>query len=485
MADSGDEDLPLEREFVKPQQALAHLTAAPVASKKASQPFNPSGAVGVVVEPALALPVASTSAAPPAASTPSAPAPLAVGSALASGATVTVVKRAPKQRGRMRQLVTAVGKGKGKAKAVEEEEEESDFDSSEATSGEDDDEEEDSAGEDGNEEEWKGIDGEAEEAAAASSHSASDGEGGSGDDGSEMSDEEHSDEEAEEADDAPKRPPRERGAFRAWADEQVLKASGQEADTSAQPAEVDDGTYKPLLPAGSGFKNKVDPNGITGPLGAVIPKSELPSLPPQRTVHIAVTRTPEIEASRAELPVVKEEDRVMEVIRGHPVVVLCGETGSGKTTQIGQFLWEAGFGDPSSGAFCILRRHQLPLTLFHADNPGMVAITQPRRVAALSTSARVRTELGLADDSSLVAHRIRYSSTSAADTKLVLMTDGVLLRELAADFLLTKYSVVVVDEAHERGVNTDVLIGVLSRVAKLREKQWRSGKEGAKVRQPV
>lgn len=62
------------------------------------------------------------------------------------------------------------------------------------------------------------------------------------------------------------------------------------------------------------------------------------------------------------------------------------------------------------------------------------------------------------------------------------MTDGVLLRELAQDFLLSKYSVVVVDEAHERGVNTDVLIGVLSRVARLREDMWRQGKEGAKVR---
>lgn len=115
------------------------------------------------------------------------------------------------------------------------------------------------------------------------------------------------------------------------------------------------------------------------------------------------------------------------------------------------------------------------------DNPGMVAITQPRRVAALSTSQRVRAELCLPADSTLVAHRIRYSSTSAADSKLVFMTDGVLLRELAGDFLLSKYSVVVVDEAHERGVNTDVLIGVLSRVARLREEMWRSGKEGIKV----
>lgn len=111
----------------------------------------------------------------------------------------------------------------------------------------------------------------------------------------------------------------------------------------------------------------------------------------------------------------------------------------------------------------------------------MVAITQPRRVAALSTSMRVRAELCLSAESTLVAHRIRYSSTSSDDTKLVFMTDGVLLRELASDFLLSKYSVVVVDEAHERGVNTDVLIGVLSRVARLREEMWKSGKDGIKV----
>jgi len=111
----------------------------------------------------------------------------------------------------------------------------------------------------------------------------------------------------------------------------------------------------------------------------------------------------------------------------------------------------------------------------------MVAITQPRRVAALSTSQRVREELCLPANTSLVAHRIRYSSTASPNTKLVFMTDGVLLRELAADFLLSKYSIVVIDEAHERGVNTDVLIGVLSRVAKLRESQWKSGKKGVKV----
>ncbi|BGP37169.1 putative ATP-dependent RNA helicase DHR1 [Rhodotorula kratochvilovae] len=457
MAEGGDDDVALDREFVKPQQALALSTAAPPSAKKNTQPFNPSGSLGVVVESAASsAPIASTS------STPSAPpvpaAPPAVGSALAAGATVTVVKRALKQRGRMRELIGAVGKGKGKAKAEPdpEPEEQSDFDSSEASSDEDGDESDGA-------EEWKGIDGEDDdEAASAEGGAGGDaGEGSSGDEAGGSEEDEEDEDGSEEEEDGVKPPPRERGAFRAWADEQVRVAAGV-ADDAARPAEEDDGTYKPLLPAGSGFKNKVDPSGITGPLGAVLPKAELPTLPPQRTVHVAVKRTPEIEASRAELPVVKEEDRVMEAIRGNSVVVICGETGSGKTTQVGQFLWEAGYGDPSS------------------DNPGMVAITQPRRVAALSTSARVRTELGLPDDSSLVAHRIRYSTTASPDTKLVFMTDGVLLRELASDFLLNKYSVVVVDEAHERGVNTDVLIGVLSRVAKLREKQWKEGKAGAK-----
>ncbi|PRQ74930.1 hypothetical protein AAT19DRAFT_13952 [Rhodotorula toruloides] len=278
---------------------------------------------------------------------------------------------------------------------------------------------------------------------------------------SDEDEDEDEDEESEEEQDGVRRPPRIRGSFRAWADAQVLAAAGLDSTTSTAVAD-DEGTYKPLLPAGSGVAPAPLPEGTTGPLGAPLPASDLPTLPPQRTIYVPVTRTPEIEAQRAELPVVKEEDRVMAAIRGNAVVVICGETGSGKTTQIGQFLWEAGFGDAKS------------------DNPGMVAITQPRRVAALSTSARVRTELNLPPTSSLVAHRIRYSSTTSPDTKLVFMTDGVLLRELAADFLLSKYSVVVVDEAHERGVNTDVLIGVLSRVAKLREKRWKAGKEGAK-----
>ena len=117
-----------------------------------------------------------------------------------------------------------------------------------------------------------------------------------------------------------------------------------------------------------------------------------------------------------------------------------------------------------------------------ADDPGMIAITQPRRVAAVSLSARVKSELNLSASSSVVAHQIRYSSTTSSSTAIKFMTDGVLLRELASDFLLSRYSCVIVDEAHERGVNTDVLIGVLSRVARLREKMWREKKDTRPLR---
>ena len=114
------------------------------------------------------------------------------------------------------------------------------------------------------------------------------------------------------------------------------------------------------------------------------------------------------------------------------------------------------------------------------DNPGIIGITQPRRVAAVSMAARVAHELSLT--SSHVSYQIRYDATVSPQTSIKFMTDGVLLRELATDFLLTKYSVIIIDEAHERSMNTDILIGVLSRVIKLREEMWKEGKGNAKAR---
>lgn len=113
----------------------------------------------------------------------------------------------------------------------------------------------------------------------------------------------------------------------------------------------------------------------------------------------------------------------------------------------------------------------------------MIGITQPRRVATVSMAKRVAQELSLT--SSHVSYQIRYDATVSPHTSIKFMTDGILLRELATDFLLTNYSVIIIDEAHERSINTDILIGVLSRVIGLREELWKEKKDGAKVRQKL
>ena len=97
----------------------------------------------------------------------------------------------------------------------------------------------------------------------------------------------------------------------------------------------------------------------------------------------------------------------------------------------------------------------------------------------MSMASRVAHELSMTPTK--VSYQIRYDGTVSASTVIKFMTDGVLLRELAIDFLLKKYSVIIVDEAHERSINTDILIGVLSRIVKLREEMWREGKDDMKV----
>lgn len=254
-------------------------------------------------------------------------------------------------------------------------------------------------------------------------------------------------------------PKRSKG-FKNWA----LNAMGNVVqETQPDLLAVNDAeSSKPKKPKQPGPKT----GEFVGPMGSTfaIPTTSLLTGSDQgSSARPTLKRRPSVAESRMELPILAEEQNIVEAVLMNPVVVICGETGSGKTTQVPQMLYEAGFGFPGSA------------------NPGMVAVTQPRRVAAVSLAERVRDELGFDKKSGIVAHQIRYSSTTSPDTAIKFMTDGVLLRELATDFLLSRYSVVVVDEAHERGVNTDVLIGVLSRVAKLREKRWRES-EGSKDR---
>uniref|UniRef100_A0A8C7GWP7 RNA helicase n=1 Tax=Oncorhynchus kisutch TaxID=8019 RepID=A0A8C7GWP7_ONCKI len=151
--------------------------------------------------------------------------------------------------------------------------------------------------------------------------------------------------------------------------------------------------------------------------------------------------------SRLRLPVLAEEQVIMEAVRENSFVVLCGETGSGKTTQVPQFLYEAGY----------------------ASGTGIIGVTEPRRVAAVSMSHRVAKEMNLS--TRVVSYQIRYEGNVTSDTKIKFMTDGVLLKEIQKDFLLQRYSVIIIDEAHERSVYTDILIGLLSRIVPLRNKK--------------
>jgi ATP-dependent RNA helicase DHX37/DHR1 len=180
-----------------------------------------------------------------------------------------------------------------------------------------------------------------------------------------------------------------------------------------------------------------------------LPAELIPGSNTTRTAHaVQVIRSEEVQDARLKLPVVEKEQQIMEAIFNHDVVIVSGATGSGKTTQIPQFLLENGFGD-SSG-----------------PTPGMIGITQPRRVAAVSMAKRVGQELGNMGDA--VAHQIRFDTTVGDKTLIKFMTDGVLLRELSEDFSLKKYSAIVIDEAHERTVNTDILISLMSRCVKAR-----------------
>uniref|UniRef100_A0A1Y9J143 RNA helicase n=1 Tax=Anopheles quadriannulatus TaxID=34691 RepID=A0A1Y9J143_ANOQN len=162
--------------------------------------------------------------------------------------------------------------------------------------------------------------------------------------------------------------------------------------------------------------------------------------------YIHVERDPAIQAARLKLPILGEEQIIMETISENKITILAGETGSGKTTQIPQFLYEAGYGER-----------------------GLIGVTEPRRVAAVSMSKRVAHEMNLSTD--VVSYLIRYEGNVTDRTKIKFMTDGVLLKEIEVDFLLNKYSCIILDEAHERSVYTDILMGLLSRIVRLREKR--------------
>ena len=141
-----------------------------------------------------------------------------------------------------------------------------------------------------------------------------------------------------------------------------------------------------------------------------------------------------------DLPVSLHRDQIMEQLAKHQVVIIAGETGSGKTTQLPKMCLAMGL----------------------ADN-GIIGHTQPRRIAARSVAERVAEELDQ-NIGNTVGYQVRFTSEVSSDTRLKVMTDGILLAEIQHDPNLSQYSVIIIDEAHERSLNIDFLLGYLKRL---------------------
>uniref|UniRef100_A0A0R3S0K4 RNA helicase n=1 Tax=Elaeophora elaphi TaxID=1147741 RepID=A0A0R3S0K4_9BILA len=163
----------------------------------------------------------------------------------------------------------------------------------------------------------------------------------------------------------------------------------------------------------------------------------------QKNNFVPVHRSESVETQRSKLPIYAEEQSIMETINDNCATIICGETGSGKTTQLPQFLYEAGY----------------------ARNGKLIGITEPRRVATISMATRVAQEMNLPN---VVSYQIKYEGNRSAETSILFMTDGVLMKEMQKDVMLSAYSVIIIDEAHERSMYSDVLIGLLTRIAPYR-----------------
>ena len=146
-----------------------------------------------------------------------------------------------------------------------------------------------------------------------------------------------------------------------------------------------------------------------------------------------------------QLPVYEQKARILESLERHQVIVVESPTGSGKTTQLPVILHEAGY-----------------------TQTGMIGVTQPRRIAALSVSEFIAHQLKVPLGDT-VGYKMRFEDHTSPSTKIKIMTDGILLQELKLDPWLSKYSVIMVDEAHERSLNIDFILGLLKRI--LQERQ--------------
>lgn len=165
---------------------------------------------------------------------------------------------------------------------------------------------------------------------------------------------------------------------------------------------------------------------------------------------LAPANMPNIHEQRQSLPIYRLRAELMQAIHDHQILVVIGETGSGKTTQMTQYLLESGY----------------------TRDGKTIGCTQPRRVAAMSVAKRVAEEVGC-QLGTTVGYTIRFEDCTGPDTRIKYMTDGMLLRECLLDTRLSAYSVVMLDEAHERTIHTDVLFGLLKKAAEARPNDFK------------
>ena len=146
-----------------------------------------------------------------------------------------------------------------------------------------------------------------------------------------------------------------------------------------------------------------------------------------------------------ELPVYKQKQRILDMLSSSRVLVVESPTGSGKTTQLPVILHEAGY-----------------------TKNGVIGVTQPRRIAAISVSGFIARQLGV-EMPHLIGYKMRFEDMTSPETLIKIMTDGILLQEMKLDPWLSKYSLILVDEAHERSLNIDFVLGLLKRILPVRK----------------
>jgi ATP-dependent RNA helicase DHR2 len=176
-------------------------------------------------------------------------------------------------------------------------------------------------------------------------------------------------------------------------------------------------------------------------------------------------RAAELLHTRKELPIFAHKSEICKNLRQKDVLLLVGETGSGKSTQVPQFLLD----EPWCRSTPVTDRNgSVSSGVKKKTVGGCIAITEPRRVAAISLARRVAEEmgtpLGKSSPASQVGYSVRFDNSTSPSTRIKFLTEGMLLQEMLRDPWLTEYSAVVVDEVHERGVNVDLVLGFLKKM---------------------